>query len=61
MKKVEKLQEKEVCVGNLCCDEHYCKSEYNGWLCAREEGHKGIHIACSDITHNLSSWDNEKD
>ena len=40
----------------LCCDGPFCDAELAEMHCTREKGHKGDHVACGDVRHNLAVW-----
>lgn len=54
---------KERCDGTLCEDVAnicYAVDPEQVYVCTRKKGHKGSHIACSGMTHNMKSWPNLK-
>ncbi|MCO4819812.1 MAG: hypothetical protein KC517_09320 [Bacteroidetes bacterium] len=57
-KKVETKQKKKLTCEFCVSAGDYCKNEhkYPRWVCTREPGHSGDHIACGTTTHNLYRW-----
>ena len=61
------IEEVEICsAGNVLCQPnnsvdncysvYYDKTNTVGYACTRKLNHKGLHVACSLMSHNLKKW-----
>lgn len=55
MSRNKKLGGECVCIRN----KPQCNAEAEAWLCCREVGHTGEHVACTDVEHRCFVWPNE--
>lgn len=42
-------------------DHEFCEEEFENFICTREKGHDGKHVACGTIDHPILIWDGDSE